>query len=66
MRVVQILFEEFKAATEPRAGSTARSKVILYGPHARGDWVADPVGGYFCDCDLPVVVDHEDLTDVQD
>ncbi|MGE4307248.1 MAG: HEPN domain-containing protein, partial [Novosphingobium sp.] len=31
---------------------------------ARGDWVEDPVGRYFSDYDILVVVDHEDLTDV--
>ncbi|UTP38171.1 HEPN domain-containing protein [Phenylobacterium sp. LH3H17] len=70
VRVVQILFEEFEAATETKSHAHRRNgqilKIILYGSHARGDWVADPVGGYFSDYDLLVVVDHEDLTDVQD
>ncbi|HYW16406.1 MAG TPA: HEPN domain-containing protein [Allosphingosinicella sp.] len=39
-------------------------KIILFGSHARGDWVDDPVGRYHSDYDLLVVVDHEDLTDV--
>lgn len=39
-------------------------KIILFGSYARGDWVEDPVGRYFSDYDLLVVVDHEDLTDV--
>ena len=30
----------------------------------RGDWVEDPVGRYFSDYDLLVVVDREELTDV--
>jgi predicted nucleotidyltransferase/HEPN domain-containing protein len=30
--------------------------VILFGSHARGDWVEDPVGGYFSDFDVLVVV----------
>jgi uncharacterized protein len=30
--------------------------VILFGSHARGDWVEDPVGGYFSDYDLLVIV----------
>jgi predicted nucleotidyltransferase len=37
---------------------------VLFGSYARGDWVADPVGGYFRDYDLLVVVNHEKLTDV--
>jgi predicted nucleotidyltransferase len=30
--------------------------VILFGSHARGDWVDDPVGGYHSDFDVLVVV----------
>ena len=37
--------------------------MILYGSYARGDWVHDPVGRYFSDFDLLIIVDHEDLTD---
>jgi uncharacterized protein len=32
-------------------------KVILFGSFARGDWVEDPIGGYFSDFDILVVVD---------
>ena len=39
-------------------------KIILYGSYARGDWVADPVGRYYSDFDLLVVVDRGELTDV--
>jgi uncharacterized protein len=39
-------------------------KIILFGSYARGDWVEDPVGRYFSDYDLLVVVDREELTDV--
>lgn len=67
-RAVQILFEEFEAATTNRSHQHLKNgrilKVILFGSFARGDWVADPVGGYFSDYDLLVVVDHEDLTEV--
>lgn len=67
-RARQILFEEFEAATANRSHQHLKNgrilKVILFGSFARGDWVADPVGGYFSDYDLLVVVDHEDLTDV--
>ncbi|WP_370541108.1 HEPN domain-containing protein [Brevundimonas sp. BAL450] len=38
-------------------------KVILYGSYARGDWVEDPVGRYFSDFDLLIVVSDENLTD---
>ena len=67
-RACQILFEEFEAATANRSHHHLKNgsilKIILFGSFARGDWVADPVGGYFSDYDLLVVVDHEDLTDV--
>ena len=39
-------------------------KIILFGSYARGDWVEDPVGRYFSDYDLLVVVDRQALTDV--
>ena len=39
-------------------------KIILFGSSARGDWVEDPVGRYFSDYDLLVIVDREALTDV--
>jgi len=39
-------------------------KIILFGSYARGDWIEDPVGRYFSDYDLLVVVDREELTDV--
>jgi predicted nucleotidyltransferase len=61
-RVVRILFEEFEAATTHRSHAHLKNgrilKVILFGSYARGDWVADPVGGYFSDYDLLVVVDQ--------
>lgn len=67
-RIVRILFEEFDAAKAHRSHAHRRNgqilKVILFGSFARGDWVADPVGGYYSDYDLLVVVDHEDLADV--
>lgn len=39
-------------------------KIILFGSYARGDWVEDPVGRYFSDYDLLVVVANERHTDV--
>ncbi|HVH86590.1 MAG TPA: HEPN domain-containing protein [Terriglobales bacterium] len=50
--------------TQPRFRSGKLLKIILFGSHARGDWVEDPVGRYFSDYDLLIIVDHEDLTDV--
>jgi len=28
-------------------------KIILFGSHARGDWVSDPIGGYISDYGAP-------------
>jgi predicted nucleotidyltransferase/HEPN domain-containing protein len=50
--------------TMPRFRSGKLLKIILFGSYARGDWVEDPVGRYFSDFDILVVVNHEDLTDV--
>lgn len=65
---VRILFEEFadtlagRNAPHRKAGRIL--KIVLFGSYARGDWVADPVGGYFSDYDLLVVVNHDELADV--
>ncbi|AUW58192.1 nucleotidyltransferase [Sphingobium sp. SCG-1] len=50
--------------TQPRFRNGALLKIILFGSYARGDWVEDPVGRYFSDYDLLVVVNHDDLTDI--
>ena len=69
-RVVEILFAEFQDAivlgTQPHKRLGRILKIVLFGSHARGDWVNDPVGGYVSDYDLLVVVNHEKLTDVVD
>jgi predicted nucleotidyltransferase/HEPN domain-containing protein len=66
--VVGVLREGFARALKHRTQSRFRAgkllKVILFGSYARGDWVDDPVGRYFSDYDLLVVVNHEDLTEV--
>jgi predicted nucleotidyltransferase len=31
-------------------------RVILFGSHARGDWLEDPAGGFFSDFDIAVLV----------
>ncbi|NML05962.1 HEPN domain-containing protein [Sphingomonas sp. G-3-2-10] len=68
--IVQALRDGFAWATERRSQPHLRRgkllKVILFGSYARGDWVEDPVGRYYSDYDLLVVVDHEDLTDVSE
>jgi predicted nucleotidyltransferase/HEPN domain-containing protein len=66
--VVEVIREGFAEAISHRTMERFRNgkilKIILFGSYARGDWVEDPVGRYFSDFDLLVVVDHDDLTDV--
>ena len=66
--VVEAIREGFAFAIERRTMPAVRGgrllKIILFGSYARGDWVEDPVGRYFSDYDLLVVVDREELTDV--
>ena len=66
---VSILRETFVETVSTRKAPRLRDgkilKIILFGSYARGDWVHDPVGRYFSDFDLLVVVDHEDLTDLE-
>lgn len=50
--------------TQPRYRNGELLKIILFGSYARGDWVEDPIGRYFSDYDLLVVVNHDDLTDI--
>ena len=66
--VLDVIREGFGEAVSRRTMERFRNgkilKIILFGSYARGDWVEDPVGRYFSDFDLLVVVSHEDLTDV--
>ncbi|CAN5310632.1 nucleotidyltransferase and HEPN domain-containing protein [soil metagenome] len=68
-QAVSILRETFAETVSTRKAPRLRDgkilKIILFGSYARGDWVHDPVGRYFSDFDLLVVVDHEDLTDLE-
>jgi predicted nucleotidyltransferase/HEPN domain-containing protein len=50
--------------TMPRLRAAKLLKIILFGSYARGDWIEDPVGRYFSDFDLLVVVNSDELTDV--
>lgn len=65
--VVKTLREGFAAATKKKSHEKYRQgrilKIILFGSYARGDWVEDPVGRYFSDFDILVVVSGEDFTD---
>lgn len=66
-QVVETVRAAFEEAISTRRAARLKNgkilKIILYGSYARGDWVHDPVGRYFSDFDLLIVVDHEDLTD---
>lgn len=66
--VLGVIKDEFRKAIANRRAEGLKDgqilKVILYGSYARGDWVEDPVGRYFSDFDLLVVVSDEKLTDV--
>ena len=66
--VVQILTEEFQKEVStrwsPHLNQGQILKIILFGSYARGDWVEDPVGRYFSDYDLLVVVEKDKLTEV--
>ena len=66
--VVEVLVEAFKREVSTRASLDLKDgeilKIVLFGSYARGDWVEDPVGRYFSDYDLLVVVEKEKFTDV--
>ena len=68
--VVRVLFEEFEIATRLATQDWKKVgrilKVILYGSHARGDWVDDRSSGYQSDYDILVVVNDARLTDIVD
>lgn len=66
----QILFEEFEAVQKGRLSDKYKGgrilKLVLFGSHARGDWVDDHKTGYHSDYDLLVVVETERFTDPHD
>lgn len=65
---VKVLFEEFEAAVAHGTSAHKRGaeilKIVLFGSYATGKWVSDPLGGYFSDYDLLVIVNDPKLTDV--
>lgn len=65
--LVEILLEEFGKLTAKRMAPRLKNgqvlKIILFGSYARNEWVEDPIGRYFSDYDLLIIVDHEDLAD---
>lgn len=69
-QAVEILREEFARETAKRSAPHIRDgrilKIVLFGSYALGRQVIDPVGRYFSDYDILVVVDHDDLTNAAD
>ncbi|AZO32455.1 HEPN domain-containing protein [Mesorhizobium sp. M1B.F.Ca.ET.045.04.1.1] len=59
----QILFDEFDDALKIKLSEKGKRgrilKLILFGSHARGDWVEDRKSGYVSDYDLLVIVNYE-------
>lgn len=67
-RIVEVIFEEFRGAIEnatgPRKGARIL-KVVLFGSHARGDWVDAPLSAnqYKSDYDILIIVSQKELTE---
>ncbi len=65
--LVEILLEEFGKVLATRRAPRLKGgqvlKIILFGSYARDDWVEDPIGRYFSDYDLLIIVDQDDLAD---
>ena len=61
------IHEEFdeakKLATTEKKLSGRIEKIVLYGSHARGDWVEDRANGFMSDYDLLIIVNQIKLTD---
>ncbi|APR85845.1 Hypothetical protein A7982_11194 [Minicystis rosea] len=50
-------------AAKIRAEAPAAGMIVLFGSHARGNWVSDPATGYKSDFDLLVVVDSPEAVE---
>jgi hypothetical protein len=67
--VVDVLHAEFEDALKLGTSDLKKKgrivNIILFGSHARGDWVKEPhtVKGYVSDYDLLVIVNNQKLTD---
>jgi len=67
-RIVEIIFDEFGQATENATGRRKGArilKIVLFGSHARGDWIDAPLSAnqYKSDYDILVIVSQKELTD---
>jgi predicted nucleotidyltransferase len=49
--------DELRAVTDVLREGAPLGMLVLFGSHARGDWVEDPEGGYFSDYDLLAIVE---------
>lgn len=65
--IVEVIREEFDAARKNATQQWKREgeigKIVLFGSHARGDWVDNRISGYTSDYDLLVIVSHKKLTE---
>jgi HEPN domain-containing protein/predicted nucleotidyltransferase len=57
---------QLAAVVNEICGAVDVEMVILFGSHARGDWVEDPVGGYFSDLDVLVLVKNPKIVEQHD
>ena len=67
-RIVEIIFDEFREGTENATGRRKGArvlKIILFGSHARGDWIDAPLSAnqYKSDYDILIIVSQKELTD---
>lgn len=66
-RVAEILFGELEDSLKTKLSEKARRgrilKLILFGSHARGDWVEDHKSGYRSDYDLLIVVNYDSFAE---
>lgn len=67
-RIVEVIFDEFRQANENATGRRKGArilKIILFGSHARSDWVDAPLSAnqYKSDYDILVIVSQKELTD---
>ena len=66
-RALDLLLTEFAEALKTKLSAKRKQgrilKVVLFGSHARGDWVEDFKTGYRSDYDILVVVNSDEFTD---
>jgi uncharacterized protein len=55
--------DELRAVTEVLREGAPLEVLVLFGSHARGDWVEDPQGGYFSDYDLLAIVESRKVAE---